>query len=375
MNKDTIKISIDASRLITTDKPTGVEVYCENIIQGLLTKSNDLILYTPKLIHNLPKEKQKVLSWPAKFLWSQIRLALELLIHPPHVFFSPGYVLPFLVLLNRKTKKVVTIHDVAFVHLPESYSAPQKWFLKLTTRQAVKFAYKIIVPSQATKNDLVKYFNCRENKIEVTYFGLKENLSRGAQTTGDSKIDASHGILRSAQDKLPQKQILYIGRVEDKKNIGNLIKAFKIFNQKYPDYKLILAGKAGVGFANLKLQIANCKFIDYKGYINQQEKEQLLRESSCLVLVSKYEGFGFPLLEGFNYALPVLAADIPMLREIGQNACLYVKPDSIQDIAEGLEQIIGDNQLRQKLIQAGQLRLKDFSWQSCIEQTYQILKH
>jgi glycosyltransferase involved in cell wall biosynthesis len=92
-----------------------------------------------------------------------------------------------------------------------------------------------------------------------------------------------------------------------------------------------------------------------------------------LVLVSEYEGFGLPLLEAFSYNLPVLASNIPILKEVGQSACLFVDPKSPLDIAQGLEKITQDNGLRQDLITQGQLRLKDFSWQTCTDQTLKIL--
>ncbi len=350
-------IAVDASRLTTTSQPTGVEVYCRAIISGLLAKSSQtqLVLYTPRLIATLPRASQKILSWPFGKLWSQLRLGGELLFSPPDVFFSPGYVIPFLALLNKTTRKVVTIHDVAFVHLPASYSFGQRYFLKLTTRQAVKHADKIIVPTQATKYDLINYFNCPPDKIEVTYFGYKP---------------------RPANIQPPltrKKQILYLGRLEDKKNIPQLIQAFKIFYQNHPDYRLILAGKPGIGFKHIQPLIVQYKFIDYRGYVSVAEKEELLQNSTALVFLSKYEGFGFPLLEAFSYQLPVLASDIPVLREVGQSACLFAQPDNPSEIAKKLESIIMNKELRQQLVQAGRQRLKFFNWSACIQHTWQIL--
>jgi len=372
-----MKITIDASKLLTKT-PTGVEVYCKNIIRGLLKQHNNLILYTPTLIIDLPAKNQQILSWPINKLWSQLRLGFELLIHPPDVFFSPGYVIPFFGLLNKKIRKIVTIHDVAFIHLSQSYSVWQKYFLKLTTHQAVKYADKIITPTQTTADELIKYFNCPVEKIKVVYLGYEKEIY--PELAKDLANTAHNGILRrpdgTPQDKLLKfkKQILYIGRVEDKKNIGNLIQAFEIFNKKYLDYQLILAGKLGYGFNygfnKDKYSISNIQYLDY---VSDEQKEQLLQESSCLVLVSKYEGFGIPLLEGFSYQLPVLASDIPVLKEIGQKACLFVNPQSPQAIADGLEKITQNQELRTKLIQSGIQRLQDFSWQKCIKQTWEIL--
>jgi glycosyltransferase involved in cell wall biosynthesis len=350
-------IGIDASRLITTRQPTGVETYCRAIISGLVKSvgGERLILYTPELIAGLPRTRQKILRWPLGKLWSQLRLGGELLFSPPNVFFSPGYVIPFLALLNKTIKKIVTIHDVAFVRLPASYSFAQRYFLKLTTRQAVKHADKIIVPTRATKHDLINYFNCPPDKIEVTYFGYKPR-----------PVNIRPALTR-------KKQILYLGRLEDKKNIPQLIRAFKIFYQTHPAYRLILAGKPGIGFKGIQPLIARYKFIDYRGYVPAAEKQELLQNSTALVLLSKYEGFGFPLLEAFSYQLPVLASDIPVLREVGQSACLFAHPDNPSEIAKKLESIIINKELRQQLILAGQQRLKQFDWEACVKKTRRIL--
>ena len=333
-------IAIDASRL-QSDNPTGVEHYSTEIINGLKQKSSDLILYTPDN-----------LSWPIKKLWSQLRLGFELLLHPPDIFFTPSYIIPFIALLNKSTKKIVIIHDIAFVHSPESYSIFQRWLLNLSTAQAVRYAYKIITPTRSTKDDLIKHFNCPKEKIEVTHFGYTY------QTISSSK--------------LRKKQILFLGRVESKKNIDNLVKAFKIFYKNNPDYKLILAGKKGVGY---KDEWSRTDGVEYLGYISEEKKQKLLQESSGLALVSKYEGFGIPVLEAFASGLPVIASDIAVLREIGGNACLYVSKDSVDDIARGIDQIIKDLNLRDDLIAKGKIRLKDFNWTECADKTWHILNN
>ena len=106
--------------------------------------------------------------------------------------------------------------------------------------------------------------------------------------------------------------------------------------------------------------------VKFIGYVNDERKYELLSESSCLVLVSKEEGFGFPILEGFDFEIPVLASDIPVLHEVGGDACLYVNPNSVQEIAIGLERIVSDENLKKKLVEKGKERLKKFSWEKTV---------
>jgi len=169
------------------------------------------------------------------------------------------------------------------------------------------------------------------------------------------------GIGQETKNK--KKQILYIGRIEAKKNIINLIKAFNIFNQKYSSYDLILAGKVDKDYVNKNIDLFNTSNIKLLGYISDKKKFRLLRESRCLAFLPFEEGFGIPILEAFDFNLPVVCSDIKVLRETGGEACIFVDAKNINQIAENLEKIISDKNLRNNLIEKGKQQLEKFSWQ------------
>lgn len=370
-------IAIDASRSIDSLQKTGVEVVSDEILKTinsqLTTNNAKIIYYTPEKISWLPAEKQKILEWPFKFLWTQIRLSLAIIKDQPNALFIPAHTIPWF----HPQKTFVIIHDVAFIKQPEiyskkhiaenspfallfkigtfiktlgEYSTTEFDYLKYSTEQAVKKSYKIFVPTAQVKQDLIQHFKANPEKIIVAPHGY---TTKNRQSSVVSR----------------QPQILYIGRIEEKKNILNLAGAFQIFNQKHPEYTLVLAGKPGHNFENLKLKIKNLKFL---GYVTNEQKYKLLNESSCLTLISRDEGFGIPLLEGFDFNLPVLASNIPVLKEVGgSSACLYTDPYNPAQIADDLEKIIFDDKLRQELIKNGRDRLKEFDWQKT---THKILK-
>jgi len=349
-HKNIKTLGIDASRSIDSIQKTGVELVSDQLIKHM---SNDqlpitnyqLLFYTPKPINWLPTENQKILKWPFKYLWTQIRLAWELLFHPPKKFFVPVHKIPFaLYIIPNTLYKYTIIHDVAFLKNPELYSIFQRWYLNFDLKRCIKKCKKIFVPTKQVKQDILNYVDIYVDKIVVIPHGY-------------NKRNKEYGI----RDMEKKKQILYIGRVEEKKNIMNLIKSFKIFNQKYPDYKLVLAGRVGM---NIKCQMLNIKLL---GYISDEKKSELLQESTCLVLPSKEEGFGFPILEAWDYELPVLASNIPVLQEVGEDSCYFINPDSIQNIAKGLAQITENKNLQNDLIKKGSERLKKFSWQIAAE--------
>ena len=119
-----------------------------------------------------------------------------------------------------------------------------------------------------------------------------------------------------------------------------------------------------------KLKIKNLKFL---GYVSELEKQKLLRESCCLVLISKDEGFGLPILEAMACGCPVLASSTSSIPEVAGDAAFYFKPHDKIEMASAIKKIVADSHLRQELIGRGWLRVKNFSWQKCAQETHQIL--
>lgn len=341
-------IGIDASRS-TSPHPTGVEKVSTELIKQLIINARSLtnfefVYYTPKKIDWLPKTNQKIIK--LKRLWTLLGLSYEMLKNKPNLLFVPVHTLPFF--CPQKTFRIV--HDIAFLKKPKNYKFWQKIYLKFDLNRSLKICQKIFVPTNAVKQDLFKYTKINSEKIIVISHGYNFQC----QVSGAQVLER-------------KKQILYIGRLEPKKNIVNLIKAFKIFSETHPDYSLILAGKIDSAYQNQIIDLSNyqsvkdqIKFLDY---ISEEKKQELLSESACLILVSFEEGFGFPILEGWDFGLPVLASDIPVLREVGESACLYVDPNSSKQIATALNKIVTDKNLQTELVMKGGERLQKFSWQ------------
>ncbi|MCG2686795.1 glycosyltransferase, partial [Candidatus Parcubacteria bacterium] len=186
MNNKKNTIAIDASRSIDSIQKTGVENVSDELIKEIekLRKEGieefEIIYYTPKLINWLPEKNQKVLKWPFKFLWTQIRLSWEMLSDKPDIFFSPVHILPFFA--PKNSFKI--IHDVAFKKNNKIYNLKNKILLNLDLNRAIKKCKKIFVPSEQVKQDLLKYRKISENNIVVIPHGYTkkntESLSAGA---------------------------------------------------------------------------------------------------------------------------------------------------------------------------------------------------
>jgi len=372
-------IGIDASR-VNVKKATGVENYSTNLLLWFKKIDpsnyadggkyhNQYILYTPK------KDTLELMDFPANFqireipmkrLWTQIRLAYDLFRNAPEIFFIPSHVMPF---LPFKSKKVVTIHDAAFKYFPESYSTFSRNYLDFTTRFAVKRADKIITISETTKDDLVKFYQADESKIQVIHLGYDEPKIKKAD------FDQNKWNAIREKFKITGPYLFYIGRIENKKNIGNLVKAFYEILTSGGELQLVLAGGKGYGFEEIEKFIKKYNLKDkviLTDYVSEEEKNYLLHHAALFVFLSRYEGFGIPILEAFYAGVPVVASKIPVFEELYKDAALLVNPYKTNEIAINILRLLKNEERQKKMVEKGKELLKKFSWEKCAKETLEV---
>lgn len=375
-----MKIGIDASRY-KIDEPTGVEWYSYHLLNALLPilgrdHHNEVTLYSQHKLEfeeDLPfNVKNKVISQPR--LWTMVRLSLEMLFHPLDLLFVPSHILPMW--LPKKT--VVTVHDIAF-KMPgfeKAYGWKDKLLLNWSTRRAVKKAYKIIVPSEATKNDLIKMYRCDPKKIVVIYHGGPEITGKNNPLFTKWSEEERKEILEMVHLKESDLIILYVGRLEFKKNLVKLVEGFARFLTEYQDWKLVLAGKRGVGFMDILKKVNELglqKSVIMPGYITEREKLFLLEKCRVFAFPSRYEGFGLPILEAFAHRRPVLTSKVSSMPEIAGKAAFLVDPDKVEEISVGLKRLVADGMYISRLITEGDRQLAKFSWEKAAEKTFEVL--
>lgn len=378
--KTTIKLGIDASRY-SVHEPTGVEWYSYHLLNDLIPvlgrdHNMEVILYSQK--HNtyapeLPfNVKEKVIAAPR--LWTTVRLSLEMFLRPIDILFIPSHILPLWI----PKKTVVTIHDIAFKMpgMEKVYDLKNSLMLRWSTWRAVKKAFRIIVPSESVKEDLIRVYKCKAEKIRVVYHG-------GPDMTGDNnplfkKWTANQKSQMLERLGLTEKDltILFVGRLEKKKNLSNLVAGFARFLKEYPDWKLVLAGKKGLGHQEIETKIAElglAKSIVMTGYISEDEKKFLLEKCRVFAFPSRYEGFGLPILEAFAYRRPVLTSKVSSMPEIAGKAAFLADPDKVEEIGVGLKRLVADGVYISKLINEGEKQLAKFSWEKAARETFNVL--
>lgn len=358
-------IGIDASKLVSQN-PTGVEISTRELIKALLQLDTENIyrLYSPVPLGSewLQFDNVKNIVVPAKKLWTLWGLSREIKKRPPEIFWSPSNFLPY----NLPPKSVATIHDLAAYLFPKSYSLIQYWLSRLALHRAIKSATKLIAVSQQTKKDLKRYFHVPGENIEVIYHSLRTDFNQPA-------VD-----IKQLYPEL-DKYFICVGRLELRKNLINLIKAFAKFNaQTAEPIKLLLVGSKSYGYARIIKTIKRLKLTDkviIKGYIPAEHLLSLYQSAIANAFVSQYEGFGLNILEGFAARVPVITANSGAMSEIAGKAALLVNPSNIDAITDSLHQVTDNPALRQALIDKGLSRLKDFSWEQSAQKLINLWKN
>lgn len=332
-----------------------------------------------------PNFEIKILHWPLPFLWTQIRLAWEIWRRKPDVLFIPVHILPF----GAPKNSVVALHGLEYEYWPQYYPFWHRLFLRWSTKHALARARRIIAVSENTKNDLMKLYGGEKEKIKVVHHGvsfsnptqLPLNL-RGREIHPISPLQKEGEIpplkLRGGEGELFKPYLLYIGRIETKKNIQGILEAYRILKEEYGlPHELVLAGAPGYGYENFHPVGGHPKGEKFKivelGYVSEEIKWHLLSNASIFLFPSFYEGFGIPVLEAQAAGVPVITSFSSCLPEIAGSGALFVNPKNPVQIAEAVKQIIDDNDLRDKLIRLGYENVKRFSWEKCARETLKIL--
>ncbi|MCX6812737.1 MAG: glycosyltransferase family 1 protein [Candidatus Berkelbacteria bacterium] len=367
-------IGIDASRAIKSNR-TGTENYCRNLILAILKIAGDqrIRLYfadePTSVFKNLPKNfETKVIK--RKKYWTQIGLSLEILKNPPDVLFVPAHILPPI----TAKKSVVTIHDLAWKYFPEAYSASERRLQDLAIRRAIKKHADIIVYSESTASDLKKFYKFDDKKIHFVPMGFEP---RHCEEERRSNLPTNKDC-RASLAMTNQKYILFVGRLEAKKNILNLIESYKLLRQERKiSEKLVLVGKPGFRYDEIKKMIDSAGKIKNDiietGFVSDDELSKLYKNASVFVFPSLYEGFGFPILEAFAAGTPVVTSNTSSMPEVAGDAAILVNPKKPFEIAAAISQILNKPRLRDDLVKKGFAQLKNYDWNICAKETLKIL--
>lgn len=361
-------------------KKTGVGYYVDHLVSSLQSYNQTKINLTGYYFNFLNRHQKepkasticfyKIWLVPGKILSACRRLGfqpfLELFIHGSYetIVFTNYVALPQL----RKRKTILVVYDLGFLEVPEFTQEANLKYLRKFCPPSIRNADIIITISEFTKQRIMYHFPDLKAQIIVTPIPPAE--TKVTQVPLNSRL-RSMGIREKGY-------ILYLGTIEPRKNLEQLVEAYGRLNEKvHKDCALVLAG--GKGWKDQEIlravesaQMSNLDVI-MTGYITDDEKAALYSNACCFILPSHYEGFGMSLLEAMQYKVPVLASNIPVFNEVAGGAAIYFDKDAAGDIASKISLVLNDPGLRKDLLTKSKMQLEKFNWEENARRVLGIL--
>ncbi|HEY7952196.1 MAG TPA: glycosyltransferase family 1 protein [Solirubrobacteraceae bacterium] len=253
-------------------------------------------------------------------------------------------------------RRVVTVHDIIYARFPETHAGLRDLGMRVLVPAAVRSAHRVIVDAHSTKHDLVHMLHAEERKIDVVPLGL------GAPRRHQPAPEAQ---LRERLQLGTRQVILSLSAKRPHKNLSILIRALgRIDPERRP--LLVLPGYPTAHEDELRQLAAAQGLSDdvrFLHWISSEDLEGLWGLTRVFVFPSLYEGFGLPLLEAMDRSVPVAASNASSLPEVAGDAALLFDPHDLAQLADAIERLLFDNDLRQTLIARGAERVKQFTWE------------
>ena len=380
-----MRIGIDCRKFydIFLNRGAGVERYTYHFVKTLLKQdeNNEYVLFfysdiSPETIHKVKATNSrlkivKIFRSTSRIplVDSHFRFARCLKRENLDLTIFPANVIP----LSYRRKSILVVHDLAIYLHPEWFPENQWFSTKILVPLSLRKAKTVVTVSHNTKKDLLEIFKINEEKVRVIYPGVvvKDNYIEEEKQKVLKKFDIRGDY------------ILYLGTIEPRKNIKSLITAFStyLFENEESKVTLVLAGIKGWKFQPIFKYLQNINHrlpksqIKYVGKVSNRERNILLKNTQAFIFPSKYEGFGFPVLEAMAMKVPVVTSNNSSLREIaGEGAALLVDPEDANDIRRSIKKVLEDKLLKRQLVMAGEKRVEKFTWENSVAKFQTLIK-
>ncbi len=364
------RLGIDARKLADF----GIGSYLQGLLGEFVTlcAGEEVVLLTkPETRHLLPElpERWRIVEVEADgyTVREQVEVPLAArragvgLLHEPH------YVIPLL----SPVPLVVTVHDIIHVMFPEFLPHPLGFaYARFLIRAAIRRARRIIAVSANTASDLRRLFGAGGDTLRVIPNGIHRDFLAPCDPAADGAVRRRLGV--------EPPYLLHVGNDKPHKNTGSVLKAYQLLaNQRQGGLPpLILAG----GFTEAGPLAARARAMGLGGHVRclghleRGELAALYRGATVFVYPTLYEGFGLPVLEAMGCGVPVVAGDVPAVREIAEDAMLRVNPRDVEAIAATVRRLLDRQELRAKLAARGRTVAARYEWRRAAEATLSVYR-
>lgn len=371
-------IGIDASSAAKPFK-TGVEWYAFRLIEALkrlprTEASPKVRLYASSPLTGplgeLPEGwETSILPWSLPG-WMRLRMGWEMLRRPPDVLFVPAQGLPLFTPHTKGKATVTTIHDVGFLRTPSVFRPDDRKSLVTATHRAIRQATHLLTVSEAAKRDIVDAYRVSPERITVTPLAAGPGFAPASPEAVATAIQTH---------RLSPHYFLYVGRFDAKKNPLGAVRAFELFKERRGEgdpFELVFVGPSGFGAGDVAkyLEFHPLKnAVRFLSYLPEGDVTALMTGATAFLFPSWEEGFGMPVLEAMACGAPVVASDIPALRETAGEAALFASPREPEALADALRRFADDANLRARHRALGLVQAAKFSWERTAQLTWDVL--
>jgi glycosyltransferase involved in cell wall biosynthesis len=298
-----------------------------------------------------------------RVLWENFNLPGHIRKSSPDVFFCPDYTLP----VTLTTPAVITVHDLTFMRHPEGLSRKARLLYGRFFPRSARKAKLILADSEHTKRDIIELGLKDEEQVRTVHLGVDEAFFKDRTEDEITEALSRYGLERG--------YILFVGAIEERKNIRRLIEGYKLLKGSGKDLPpLILAGPK-LDMADEILSAATgVAGVRHLGYVDDAHLPSLYQGAAGFVYPSLYEGFGLPPLEAMAAGIPVAVSRLTSIPEVVGDCGVYIdNPELVDGIAEGINALLSLGPERDEMVIAARSRATGFTWKRCAENTLNAL--
>jgi glycosyltransferase involved in cell wall biosynthesis len=366
-----LRIAIDAHSIGT--KLGGNESYAANLIESLarIDNVNEYTLYVTTA-EGLERYQQRWSNFTVRstrphtpLIRIPFTLSAELRKSPVDVLHVQFTAPPFC-----PCPVVVSVHDLSFEHLPQTFKRRSRTQLRLTVRHSVRKAARVLTPSEHTRNDVIETYGIDPERVDVIPIAASPRFGPVSDDKELQRVRHTYGI--------DSDYILCVGSIQPRKNLVRLVKAYALLRNMRPADKLpklVFVGKRAWLYDETLRAIDETGIRDsviLTGYVPETDLPALYSGALCFVYPSFFEGFGLPPLEAMQCGVPVIIGNRTSLPEVVGDAALAIDPFDVHAITGAIEDLINKPILRDELRVKGFARAHLFDWHDTARRTLRV---